>query len=85
MHNGLVITLSKVNGRCNPLDRRAAREALWNAREKGEMLTGLLYMDDQPQDLHKTLNTSERPLNALTKKELCPGADMLSEINAELR
>jgi 2-oxoglutarate/2-oxoacid ferredoxin oxidoreductase subunit beta len=85
LHDGSVITLSKVDGRWNPLDRRAAREALWNAREKGEILTGLLYMDDQPQDLHKTLNTSERPLNALTKKDLCPGSAMLAEINAELR
>jgi 2-oxoglutarate/2-oxoacid ferredoxin oxidoreductase subunit beta len=85
MHDGSFITLNKVDGRWDPLNRRAAREALWDSREKGEILTGLLYMDPENKDLHHTLNTSSQPLNTLTATELCPGNAALDEINSELR
>jgi 2-oxoglutarate/2-oxoacid ferredoxin oxidoreductase subunit beta len=85
LHDGSRIVLNKLDERWDPLDRRAAREALWNARDGGQILTGLLYMDKQPQDLHETLNTCEKPLNSLGKSELCPGSAVLEEINSELR
>ena len=51
----------------------------------GEIVTGLLYVDPNPRDLHGHLNTSDTPLNALQEAALVPGASVLGKINAGLR
>ena len=52
---------------------------------KGQIVTGLLYVEPDADDLHGHLNTVEAPLNALGEKELCPGSAALDKINATLR
>ena len=52
---------------------------------RGEVVTGLLYVDPLATDLHTALNTSQVPLNALGGPHLCPGARALEKINASLR
>jgi 2-oxoglutarate ferredoxin oxidoreductase subunit beta len=56
-----------------------------SAAFKGEILTGLLYLSPQAEDLHVHLNTYAKPFNKLEAKELCPGSAMLDKINAALR
>ncbi len=85
MHDGSSLQLNKLSPDWNPQDRLSAMNALQTAKAKGEILTGLLYMDPNSQDLHQMLETNKQPLNTLTKKELCPGADALKNINASLR
>ena len=51
----------------------------------GEIVTGLLYVDPNPRDMHAHLKTVETPLNALDDAALVPGAKMLEAINASLR
>ena len=62
-----------------------ALEYIAHHAAKGEVVTGLLYLDPNPEDLHAHLNTVETPFNKLSEKELCPGAAMLEKINASLR
>jgi len=52
---------------------------------KGQIVTGLLYVDPEPEDLHRHFNTVPAPLNSLSEKDLCPGSAMLDKINASLR
>jgi len=85
MHDGSVIQLHKLAEDWNPLDRQSAMNAVINAKAKNEILTGLLYVNPEAHDLHDIIKTSDRPLNTLTKEELCPGSEMLNEINADLR
>ena len=85
MHDGSFIQLNKLSKDWNPLDKRSATNAMMNAKEKGEILTGLLYMNPDTQELHKTINTTETPLNTLSAKDLCPGSETLKEINADFR
>ncbi len=59
--------------------------AVLNAKTKNEILTGLLYVNPDSQDLHHLLQTSDKPLNTLKKSDLCPGSKALEEINAGLR
>ena len=47
---------------------------LMERQEAGEVVTGLLYVDKDPEDLHANFNTTATPLNALGEKELCPGS-----------
>lgn len=85
LHDGSFLTLNKIANNWDPLNKRSAVLAMMNAREQGEILTGLLYMNPETNDLHHTINTSDRPLNVLAKDVLCPGSTGIAEINAELR
>ncbi|MEX1034216.1 MAG: 2-oxoacid:ferredoxin oxidoreductase subunit beta [Cellvibrionaceae bacterium] len=81
LHDGSVVRLQKPIAGYRPDDRRAALNALRDAEENGEILTGLLYIDEDPNDLHDTLNTLSTPLNALDEAALCPGNKTLQSIN----
>jgi 2-oxoglutarate ferredoxin oxidoreductase subunit beta len=52
---------------------------------RGEVVTGLLYLEDDAEDIHRHLNTVEAPLNRLSEKELCPGSAKLAAVNDEYR
>ncbi len=84
-HDGSVINLRKTHPEYDPTDRVKALEYVAHHTAKGEVVTGLLYLDPNPEDLHAHLNTVEAPFNKLSEKELCPGAGMLEKINASLR
>lgn len=85
LHDGSVIHLHKAHEGFDPKDRRAALSAIADHKEKGEILTGLLYVDTDPQDLHQIIDTVEKPLNTLNKKALCPGNEVLQTINDSFR
>ena len=52
---------------------------------QGELVTGLLFVDPDAQDLHQQLGSVDAPFNSLMAAELCPGAAALEKINAGLR
>ncbi|MBI2271530.1 MAG: 2-oxoacid:ferredoxin oxidoreductase subunit beta [Bacteroidetes bacterium] len=85
MHDGSSIQLRKLAQDWDPLDRQSAINAVLNAKAKSEILTGLLYIKPDSVDLHHLLQTSDKPLNALTKEVLCPGSEVLKGINGEQR
>lgn len=85
MHDGTYLNLNKLSQEWNPNDRLSAMNALYKAREKNEILTGLLYINEGTPDLHTLIRTSDKPLNSLSETELCPGSEMLAEINKGLR
>jgi 2-oxoglutarate/2-oxoacid ferredoxin oxidoreductase subunit beta len=84
-HDGSVLRLRKLAPTYDPHDRIAAMAFLQQRQSMGEIVTGLLYVDPEPEDLHAYLNTVETPLNALGDADLCPGADALEKLNASLR
>jgi 2-oxoglutarate ferredoxin oxidoreductase subunit beta len=51
----------------------------------GEIVTGLLYVDSNPRDMHQHLKTSDLPLNQLQEDTLVPGSSALAAINGSLR
>ena len=85
MHDGTTIRLHKVAKDWDPFDRWSAVNAMQRARQKNEILTGLLYIDQDSSDLHEIIGTSHHPLNKLDKSVLCPGSEALKELNAGLR
>jgi 2-oxoglutarate/2-oxoacid ferredoxin oxidoreductase subunit beta len=85
-HDGSVIKLRKLHPDYEPTDKVGAMTAIARAQEKGEVLTGLLYVAPEAEDLHAHLNTYEaRPFNELGESDLCPGSALLERINAALR
>ena len=84
-HDGSVLRLRKLHKDYDPADRIAAMDYLQRRHADGEIVTGLLYLDHEPGDLHAALNTVETPLNRLEPGELIPGAAALEKFNAGLR
>ncbi len=83
-HDGSVLRLRKLDAGYDAGDRLAAISHIATHEARGEILTGLLYVNTAAQDLHEHLKTVETPLNALDEEALCPGAAALAAINAEL-
>ena len=85
LHDGSSLRLAKLHPEYDPHDRIGAMTYMQNRAAAGELVTGLIYMDPNPKDMHAMLNTVDLPLNRLSEKELCPGAAALEKINASLR
>ena len=83
--DGSVMRLRKLRADFNPTDRLAALGMVHALAAKGEVATGLLYVEQGAADLHAALNTSATPLNRLGDADLCPGAAALAKLNASLR
>ena len=63
----------------------AAMNAVQQASGDGRILTGLLFLDPNSQNLNQNLKLAAKPLNELDKNELCPGSRVLNSINEGLR
>jgi 2-oxoglutarate ferredoxin oxidoreductase subunit beta len=83
--DGSVLRLRKLRDDHDPGDRAAALQHVVAQQARGELLTGLLYVDREAEDLHAMLQTSQTPLNRLDAPALCPGTKALDRINAGLR
>jgi 2-oxoglutarate/2-oxoacid ferredoxin oxidoreductase subunit beta len=84
-HDGSVIRLRKLAPDYDPHDRIAAMNYLQERQAEGEIVTGLLYVDPEPVDLHAHLQTVAKPFNTLAERDLIPSAAALEKLNASLR
>jgi 2-oxoglutarate ferredoxin oxidoreductase subunit beta len=84
-HDGSILKLRKLPDDYDPTDRVAAVNHLQTHQARGEIVTGLLYLDPDARDLHDHLGTIQRPLNQLADAELIPGSAALAAINQALR
>ncbi|MBM3344861.1 MAG: 2-oxoacid:ferredoxin oxidoreductase subunit beta [Betaproteobacteria bacterium] len=84
-HDGTFLKLRKLSAEHDPTDRVKAMNFVQERAAKGEVVTGLLYIDPKAVDLHEHMNTVATSLNQLGPKELCPGSKALEKINASLR
>ncbi|MEZ5442996.1 MAG: 2-oxoacid:ferredoxin oxidoreductase subunit beta [Lysobacterales bacterium] len=84
-HDGSRLRLRKLAADYDPRDRLGAMNHIAQRQAAGELVTGLLYVDPQAEDLHDHLQTSQLPLNSLAEADLCPGGNVLAKVNASLR
>lgn len=84
LHDGSVIHLYK-DDKLDCTSRSSAMSAIQKYQDKGQILTGLLYVDPDSRDFHKIQSTVKQPLSDLSEDELCPGSRALTAINASLR
>ena len=84
-HDGSVLRLRKLHADYDVHDRVAALTYMQERGRAGEIVTGLLYVDPNPRDLHEHLRTVDKPLNELDDAALIPSSAALERINAGLR
>src|SRR5262245_19808130 len=82
MHDGSVVRFSKVAPDYDPRDRQAVYAYLQARQKKGEVPTGLLFIDEKSPDMHDLNATIETPLAQLPFEKLCPGSAVLDKIQA---
>ena len=85
MHDGSVVKLRKTEESYDPGDRQAVIDYVWQTSAKGEIATGLLFMEEVQEDLHGFGNTVDEPLVDLAYEDLCPGASALEALQQEWR
>ena len=84
-HDGKFLRLRKLHADYDPTDRLSAMNQVATHQARGEVLTGLLYVDPDAGDLHAAMNTTAAPLNSLGRDKLCPGTAVLAKLNASMR
>ena len=85
MHDGSKLRLRKLEEDYDPKNKIHAITRLNEAKEKGEMLTGVLYVNTKVPTFLDMLNITEQPLATLPASAVRPGPDVLEQVMEELR
>jgi 2-oxoglutarate/2-oxoacid ferredoxin oxidoreductase subunit beta len=85
LHDGSWITLRALShAEHNPTDRASALRLLVESQERGEFLTGLMYVNPQRPDFATQQEMCDTPLALLPDSSLRPGPEVLEKIMAEI-
>lgn len=85
MHDGSVVRFKSVAEDYDPTDRDAAYAHLKKLQSRGEVATGLLFIDPTSMDLHEFENTVDESLVGLPFDQLCPGSAVLDDLQSRWR
>jgi 2-oxoglutarate ferredoxin oxidoreductase subunit beta len=85
MHSGAVLRFRSVPDGYDPTDRASVTSYLEERHGTGEIVTGLLYANEDVPDLHELNRTPDVALVSIPYEKLCPGADELAKLQASYR
>ncbi|MHB1500959.1 MAG: 2-oxoacid:ferredoxin oxidoreductase subunit beta [Candidatus Dormibacteria bacterium] len=85
MHDGGTVRFRAVPDGYDPRDRGQVEAYLRERTGNGEIVTGLLYVDESSQDMHELAGTPAAALSELPFSSLCPGAAELEHIQESFR
>ena len=85
MHDGSVVRFKSVPEGYDPTDRHKVTAYLSQQQGNGDIVTGLLFVDEAMGDFHELNRTSETPLSRLPFEKLCPGAAVLDNLQEDFR
>jgi 2-oxoglutarate ferredoxin oxidoreductase subunit beta len=80
MHDGSHMRLRKLHEDYNPTDRAGAVKMLMESHAKGEVLTGVFYVDTEKPDFATLLNMVDEPLATLPESRTRPSREVLAAI-----
>ncbi|MBM3740323.1 MAG: 2-oxoacid:ferredoxin oxidoreductase subunit beta [Acidobacteria bacterium] len=85
MHDGSVLRFTAVPKDYDPTDRGKVSAYLRERAAAGEVVTGLLYVDESQPDMHEMSQTVATPLVNVPYSKLCPGSGALSKLLDQFR
>ena len=85
MHDGSHLRLHKLYEDYDPSNRVNALRMLTESHERGEVLTGIFYLDTRKPNFIELLNLVDEPLATLPESRVRPGKEVLDEVMEELR
>jgi len=85
LHDGSRILLRKVGADYDATDRATAFSYLSRHQAQGEIVTGLLFIDETKPDMQQLQSLPDEPLNTMRYEKLNPGQKALDSIQARFR
>src|ERR1039457_6646263 len=85
MHDGSQLLLRKLEENYDATNRIEAIRRLNQAHEKGEVLTGVFYVNTKAPNFIDLLNMTDDPLATLPESLVRPGREVLEQVMEELR
>ena len=85
MHDGSTVRFRRTHESYDPTNREAAYSHVRACQERGEVATGLLFIDSTGSDMHAVAKTVSTPLVDLPFEELCPGSQALDALMTKYR
>jgi 2-oxoglutarate ferredoxin oxidoreductase subunit beta len=85
MHDGSVVRFKGVPPNYDPTDRGQVMDYLEEHQGRGEVVTGLLYLDESIPDLHEANKTPDLALTRVPYQKLCPGSAALDRLQQDFR
>ena len=85
MHDGSHLRIRKLDRDYDPTNRLAAGAILEEAEAKGEVLTGVLYVNPAKPTFVEQLNMMDEPLATLPESKTRPSRAVLEQVMEELR
>ncbi len=85
LHDGSQIVLRKTDPDYDPTDLAGAFAYLQKQSAEHEHVTGLLYVNEEGQEMHALNHTVDAPLNGLDYDRLCPGSEALATLQENFR
>ncbi len=80
MHDGSHLRLRKLHEDYTPTNKAGAVNLLMEAHEKGEVLTGIFYVDTHELDFASRLNMVDEPLATLPEERVRPSREVFAEL-----
>jgi 2-oxoglutarate ferredoxin oxidoreductase subunit beta len=85
MHDGSRLRLRKLEEAYDATNRAYALNRLNEAHAKGDVLTGVFYVNPQAPNFLDMLNMTDQPLATLPESVVRPGREVLEQVMEELR
>lgn len=82
MHDGSTVILKKLDRDYDPTNRTEAMRILEEANTNSWLITGLIYINNEPPSLVELYNLTDEPLNRLNEDRLRPPRDTIERLNA---
>jgi len=81
MHDGSAVRLKKLDRDYDPTNRAEAVRTLEDANCEQCLLTGLIYITEEPPSLTEIYNLPETALNRLPAERIRPGRETIQKVN----
>ena len=75
MHDGSTVVLRKLDANHDCRNRSAALATIERARTAGEIATGLIYIDEDANELHEILGTTDAAAQRTVGARTVPGVE----------
>ena len=85
MHDGSSLRLRKIREDYDPTNKIGAVKTLMEAHEKGEVLTGVFFVDTEKPTFTDLLNLVDQPLSSLPESMTRPSKEVLDKVMASLQ
>ncbi len=85
MHDGSVLHFRSVPEGYDPSDRLSVEEYIRDRQSRGEIATGILYVNESSSELHELNHTPDQSLASVPYDKLCPGNGELARLQDDFR